>query len=483
VKISLPHTQDYASARVLKLLSVTLVVLLLAGPVFNTDAEILLAYTLTLVACVLPCTLWLLWGGHGIPILPAMGGMYFVYYAVPILRENGAYRNFVVSPAELLSSGILVSLFLFAATASWSIFMTQARRRNLSISASTDLISDSQLANVTLAGLSFGIIYYVVVWSGGYGYAATFIGTARSILLSSAAVACFLLGYGHAKGSLTGKKWILAVIALGILAVLELAGLFLVLAMIHVFTAFLGYMVTAKRIPWRSALAALAILAVLQAGKSEMRQKFWFNEGGGPELTLVDTPGVVMDWIMTGAESIGGETSGPNIIDRASLLALLVRVQRITPDYIPFLNGQSYALLPEMLVPRFLVPEKIASQASMQLLNIYFGFQTLEETQGTAIGWGPVAEAYANFGHIGVVGIGLLYGLMTGLLTRWSAGQPVVSLPSLIAIAGMITVTNAESDFSYLIVNFSQTCAAILVFYAFIREFIASKSRVVRSVS
>lgn len=473
----------HVNARVLRLFGVSVIGLLLLGPLFTDNPETFLSYSLVLAGCVLPSALWLMWGSHGIPVLPALAGMYFLYYAVPILRENGNYRNYIASPEEILNCGILVSLFLFSATATWAILVRGVRSRRSIQTSGTDLVSDNQLGNVIISGLAFGILYYVAIAAGGWDVIATYIGTFRSILLSSAAIACFLLGYAKAKGAIRGQKLVLALIGISVLVAMELASLFLVLAMIHVFSALLGYAITARRIPWRMALAALAILALLQAGKVEMREKYWLYTGGAGGISITDAPAVVAEWLVTGAASFGDDSKGPGIIDRASLLTLLARVQRVAPDHIPFLNGESYALLPAMLVPRFLSPDKISSQASMALLNVYFEFQTAEDTERTAIGWGPVAEAYGNFGRLGVIGIGLVFGLMTGFLTRWSVGHPIVSLPSLVSIDGMISVLNAESDFSYLIVNFSQSAIAIAVFYLFIREFIATRKNVARSAS
>ena len=63
-----------------------------------------------------------------------------------------------------------------------------------------------------------------------------------------------------------------------------------------------------------------------------------------------------------------------------------------------------------MLVPRFINPEKQVSQYGMSLLNIRYGLQTQEETQKTAIGWGLLTESFANFGYLGVIGVGFCWG-------------------------------------------------------------------------
>src|SRR5262245_14600840 len=113
------------------------------------------------------------------------------------------------------------------------------------------------------------------------------------------------------------------------------------------------------------------------------------------------------EWVETGLARITSGDHYSSSIERASLLPMLIRVQRLAPNDVPFREGEAYALLPGMLVPRFLEPDKIASQGSMNILNIRFGLQSVEEANKTAIGWGLIAEAYANFGYLGVIGVGL----------------------------------------------------------------------------
>src|SRR5262249_3716899 len=149
--------------------------------------------------------------------------------------------------------------------------------------------------------------------------------------------------------------------------------------------------------------------------------------------------------------------------DRASLLVLLLQTQRLAPDYVPFLEGKTYALVGKTLVPRFIDENKITSQAAMIMLNLHFGIQLTHQTTQTAIGWGLVAEAYANFGRLGVVGVALFLGLFSGLLERWSDGAPLASFPSLIAFAALMQLINVEMDGVSLLTTLFQTIVAISV--------------------
>jgi hypothetical protein len=172
----------------------------------------------------------------------------------------------------------------------------------------------------------------------------------------------------------------------------------------------------------------------------------------------------LVEWFGLGIDQlIAGE--GSAAVDRASLLEMVLFVERASPAVIPFLEGETYIYLPDVLVPRFLNSNKIATQFGQNLLNIRYGLQTVEAASVTAIGWGTIAEGYANFGKIGVVLAGLLVGLIGGSLERWSIGKPVISLPVLASITAMMTFINLESDLIYLCSNLLQALTATAIFY------------------
>jgi hypothetical protein len=123
-------------------------------------------------------------------------------------------------------------------------------------------------------------------------------------------------------------------------------------------------------------------------------------------------------------------------------------------------------LLPSMLLPRFLDPDKPQSQAGLNLLSVRYGLQSLESTANTTIGWGLIAEAYANFGYVAVIAVGGLLGTLCGLLTRISVAAKPLSLPMLIVIAAALALFNVEMDASYLLITLAQTVASAFVFAA-----------------
>ena len=288
----------------------------------------------------------------------------------------------------------------------------------------------------------------------------------------------------NAGGELGGNarqltRRVLVIAGTGLVAnvILSWMGLFLVGGIFFLLSTTLGYMVSAARVPWRTALVALLVVGVLHAGKQEMRQKYWESQANYIEYeSRPSLPEFAAEWVGAGVTAIVAGDVGRDVSQRASLVWILLHVQRVAPIPIPYLEGATYALLPQMLVPRFLDPTKIVSQAGMNLLNVHFGILTEEGTEKTAVGWGPLAEGYANFGYFGVAAAAIVIGLFGGALTAWSAGAAPVSLPALLAIAAMLQMANLEADLAYLLTSTMQSFAGVAIYYGIFR-FLARRRR------
>jgi hypothetical protein len=437
---------------------VVAIALLLPLGIFLTDTmDELVAYLLIAFTSFGPAAVWIRTGGTGLPVMASTSIFYFVYYALPILRKNADLAQY--EPYEVLSGAITVSLFLVAASVAWRLVLFGKHHQPRSVAPM--LISDSQLTRVIGFGLALGILYFVASgWSGELG---SLFGVFRSVSLTLTAVSCFMIGHARAQGSLQGSNWVLALTGLSIIVLLSWTSLFLVTGVFFCIAVLFGYVITCKRIPWAFLLPVAVVVFVLHAGKSEMRHKYWWE--GGSSVSLSQAPAIMAEWVAAGFAAMTSSQNYDSAMDRASLLNLLLRVQRLAPDYVPLLDGKSYAVLPEMLVPRFIDPEKISSQTAMRMLNVHFGFQTTEGSETTSIGWGLIAEAYANFGRAGVVGVAVLVGLLVGFFERWSTGAPILSLPGLVAIGGMMNFVNLEGDAAGLMTSLTQSMFAIFIFY------------------
>ena len=450
---------DARRANLPRIIVIVIALSVVLGMLLTDTIEEMSAYLLLALVSSVPVALWIWNGGVGIPILPSISVMYFIYYAVPILRKNA--EDF--GPSEILSAAVTVALFLTAATISWWLLLVTSRQR----SDVPKIFSGSVLERIMFLGLVLGVFYHVALYTGWLYWLGPAFGAFRSSMLTTATAACFMLGHARAQGSLRGRDWVLAVTGLGLMVILSWASLFLVNGMTYCLAAVFGYVITSRRVPWIFLLVAIAVIIIFHAGKESMRDKYWYvgSTSYGTELSVTRVPALMAEWVGTGLTTIASNESYSSAIDRASLLNLLLRVQRLTPDYLPALEGKTYAFLPQMLVPRFIDPDKITSQEAMKMLNVYFGFQTVKQTQDTAVGWGLITEAYANFGRFGVFAVALLWGALCGSIERWSLGAPPISLPGLVAVVTMIQMLNVELDVAGLLTALFQSVAVIAMVF------------------
>jgi hypothetical protein len=429
---------------------------------FLTDtSDEMIAYLLVTSVCAAPIGIWVWGGALGVPVMPAIAGMYFIYFGLPIIRNKTSLIDY--GPSEILAGAVTVFLFLIAAIVAWWPIVGRTRPSN---DIAPSLISGQWLNRIMFVGLALGVFFHMTVFSGYFGLVGQFFGVLRSVLLSFAISACFMLGHARALGTLRGQQWALAVVCVSALILSAWLSFFLIGGVLYCLSAVLGYFITAKRVPWRFLSAALVVIMVFHAGKDHMREKYWIRDlNYSATVSILDMPTLMGEWVGEGLTAIFSHEDYASAVDRASLFALLLQVQRLVPDYVPFLNGASYALLPEMLVPRFLDPEKITSQAAMTMLNVSAGLQTAEGASKTSIGWGLLTEAYYNFGYPGVIGIGFLFGLFCALLERWTIGAQLFSLPCLIAISALMQLINMELDAAGVATAMFQSVASVSIVF------------------
>jgi hypothetical protein len=456
-----------------------LVVLLLGFGIVQADSLVVFAaYLMLLVVCILPSLIWFRAGARGIPILPVLALGHIPYYAIPIVRRGDALLGY--GDDDLLRVALTVVLYLGAAIAGWMAISVSTRARPNS-SSSRQLVSPAVLHRLMGAGLMTGALFQLLVALGWIGWLGTFFGTVRAIVGTFTVTSCYLLGMARGGGQLRGGQWLFALAGLAFNVVINWMGFFLVAGLFYLIAALIGYCLTARRFPWGSIAVMVGIVAVLHVGKGEMRARYWYEDANfGDSISLQQMPSRTVEWIGIGLQTMFSGEVQADILERASLLNIILRAQRDTPEQIDFLNGETYAFLPSVLLPRFLVPDKPTSQVAMDLLNIRYGILTREGAASTAVGWGLIAEAYVNFGYAGIFACGFLIGLLCGGLARWTADAGAIALPTLIGIAVLMILLNMEADFIQVFLTLMQGTAAVLIFYGFFRLLMRQET-VVRS--
>jgi hypothetical protein len=467
------------SRQIANLLRLIALCLLAASP-FAVDP---IAYMCITIPVLVAPFLWVNSGAFGIPVLPVISTLSYVYYALPLLSGNTLT---VYRPEDLVWAALSVGLFLTAASlAAWPFLgdgrgrkklptiQAPGKARFIRTRSVNNLATNDELYRLIFIGLAAGILYNLALASGVASYLGTAIGVVRSVAVTLTSLACYLTGFARGLGLLTGQRWFAALAGFLLVTVLSMSGLFLVGGAVNIAAAVLGYVMAAKRIPWIMLGLTFAILSILNAGKANIRNEYWARDNQSLKNTsIAQVPGIMVDWFAAG---IGGTVSkalgsrqpeSSSLLERTSLLHMVLAVQEATPSIIPYLEGGTYALLPSMLVPRFLEPDKTESQAGLNLLSVRYGRQRAEDTYRTTLGWGMVAEAYANYGNPAVIVVGALFGAFCGMLMRLSATAAPLSLAMLIAIASTLALCNLELDVSSLAVSMLQTYGGILLFSA-----------------
>lgn len=440
--------------------------LVLVGAARASTLTSMLSYLSVVIAALLPAVLWLRGGSRGIPVLSVFAGMHLVTFAFPMIsgREDlAAYSDFDVAQAA-----VSVVLFLVVACLVGERFSGRPKYGRESESRS---LSARQMTVFMLLGLALGLAFHLVIAQNALWILGAAVGPARAVALTACTVAAYFFGVARAGGRLHGAIFIFASAALGAVILLNVSSLFLVGAVSFAGAAFLGYVLTSRRVPWATLAIFFVLLSILQSGKETMRRKYWDRASGSGEVASpIQVPGRILEWLRAGVAGIAGGSEAPSVLNRASLLQMLLLAQNLTPDHIDYLKGESYAQLPSMLVPRLFSEGKVASQAGMDLLNRRYGLVSFDGPAESAITWGLVAEAWANFGYLGVIGVGGLVGLFCGLLTRWSTGAPAVSRPTLYSVAAMLGLINA-SDAASAVVSLWQSFVAVLIAFWVFRLF------------
>ena len=79
------------------------------------------------------------------------------------------------------------------------------------------------------------------------------------------------------------------------------------------------------------------------------------------------------------------------------------------------------------------------------------------------IGWGMIAEGYANFGVAGIAAVAALVGAFLGLITRITVAAPFMSLQNFLGILIMVISVQTELVMVVLVTATLQSVASLLL--------------------
>jgi hypothetical protein len=379
------------------------------------------------VACMFPVYLWCDGQVQGLPVFPFFSLTYLWTFCLPLLSGNPnvlAYR-----PEDQLRAALTTALFLISGTVVWlQIVRTPETVRKPFRALKTDTADNVFIAMV--AAGAFLNMYVVGGWSGIPDKLFTIV---RGIILGLSFLGIFVLAYRAGQNSMPRTKQYIFFGVLSANIVTAAAGLILKTALTLFLLSVMAYVIGGKKIPIIGLLLGFFLLLPLHYGKHEMRHKYW-QDDTTHYVQPWEYPAWFREWQGYAQENKNREPERweeveekESFVERSSVIHMLMMAQEKIPEPYPFLEGKTYAIIPGLLVPRILNPNKLRSHEGTHLLNVHVRRQTYEQTWKTTIAWGLLPEAYANFGYFGCILIGGILGAFYGTITLAAIGTPPFS--------------------------------------------------------
>ena len=465
------------------LFALTLLVLTFA---FADSMQRALASCLISATALMPAYLWSSGRAKGLPIFPLLAISFLWSFSLPLVIGHPLVNLY--SSAEHLSAALKVTIFLLVGTIVWfPLTVSEARPPR----EYYELPEDKSNA-LFLWILLLACLYYVSMNAGWLSFVPySIIPFIRTLVLGLNVIAVFALSYKLGRRTLTRGVRSLFLLFFFFLLMVTAAGLILIQAVTIFLVAIIGFIVGRRSLPWKILLVVFVLLSLLHLGKGEMRAKYWWTsksfQGSEEQVQRGVYPWTYgswyREWLGYGVTNLLGEREdefGPEVsvrkdeifslLDRACVIHLLLKIQSVTPSEVPYMMGSTYSIIPSLLVPRILNRSRKTTHEGTTLLNIHYGLQTREAAQRTTIGWGLLNESYANFGYVGILGLAILLGLVSGVLTRWSMFTPILSARAMIAVIAMSLAIQRELTAGVVVTVAFQTLFAIVVFAFFFMQ-------------
>ncbi|MCG9893287.1 MAG: hypothetical protein MH252_19720 [Thermosynechococcaceae cyanobacterium MS004] len=390
-------------------------------------------------ACMYPFYLWCANKVKGIPVFPFFGITYLWTFCLPLLSKNPNVLKY--SSEQHLQASLATVLFLVSGTLVWYPLVQGTSKREKPFFALNAESADSFFT--AMVGVAALLNMYIM--GGWKGIPDNLFTLVRGIVLGLSFLGVFVVAYRTGQGALPPSKARLFFIFLCANILSAAATLILKTALTLFLLSVVAYLIGGRKLPIVPLLLGLVVILPLHYGKHEMRERY-MNGGPTNYVQPWEYPAWFLQWGGYALENLGDKPQPrwekpkeekESFVERSSVIHMLMMAQEKIPEPFPHLNGTTYAIIPQLLVPRFLSANKIRSHEGTHMLNIHVKRQTFQDTLKTTIAWGLLPEAYANFGFPGCALIGGLFGAFYGLVTRMSIDKPAFSFATLYCILVM----------------------------------------------
>lgn len=436
--------------------------------VFLTNTSDLLSnFSAVLItfSALLSSYLWCSDRAKGLPIFPIFALTYIWTHAFPLVNN---YRNITIySPEKQLFASVTTSSFLLIGTAIWFQFVKSAPR----IPKSYRSLNNKYSNHFFLFFLLISMLFNMSVIAGWVSLEQGIFSIFQGGVIALLAVSSFILGYKLGIRELSNLQSRLFIFLLVGNMVVSAVTLLLIITGTTALISLMAFIIGRKKIPVLPIVLIFICLSVLHYGKAEMRAKYW-SSSQTVQVQPWEYPVWYSEWLDYGLSYINKQENVPkskqkeSFLERSSLIQMLLLAQDKTPNSLPHLNGETYAILPQLLVPRILNENKVIANEGTNILSIHYGLATRKSNY--IISWGLLAESYANFGLLGCSGLAIVLGIIYGKITRCSINAPILSAQSLFGVLTTTYALQPEFTAGVFVSSFFQSsviiCVIILVF-------------------
>lgn len=437
--------------------------LIATGAYFAEVAEVRapIHLPLGLLIMTLACVPALLWAKRGRASLPAFETLMLTganTYAFPLLTGHQEMMSYL--PEDVTTAAWVVITFQTVAILVYEIVPGRPSTHPFW----RDEVITQNLGRWLTRGIALNTAYVLISTFTDWVPPA-FESMLRAVFFGIGIICTFITSRRLGRGELSPGEQLFFTINVLLQCITMMTTLFLVGTVSLLLLAMLGYISSSGKVPFVVVGIALVGLAVLHNGKSEMRLRYWEPEHIQPTISQV--PGFFTEWIQYGLDFSNDPDSRTKItkklIERTSLFHIICLVTSTTPSSLPFMDGETYRDIPAQFVPRIFWPDKPPGHVSTSKLSVYYGLQSEEDTAKTTIGFGMIAEGYANYGFMGVAGVGALLAFLIKKLQSWGQDSPLFSYGGLILVILLAWSFQVEFTLSIWLASFYQACFAVLL--------------------
>lgn len=429
--------------------------------------------------------------GEGLPIIPMLGFQTLVIYALPIVNNNETVINY--SEDYLNQSGAEVLIFCAAMAGMWKMGM-QAFSPSSPLCYALQGFDEEKMTKISRLGTGLMIsasIFELLQSLNLVDFILNMLPTGSASIVNvllGAVSACgfFLTSMLVGKGVASATTRLLFWVLLALHCFISASGFLLSSTITVIFSVLIGLFWGGGRVPWKFVVVVFSIISFLNLGKFTMRETYWSMNGGDASVTfrLVEMPAIYMEWAEASFDAIQASNApknwdtlsqgkkpktGQGVFERINNLQnLLFVIDAEDAGHIKPLGGETYAMIPSLLVPRILWPDKPRTHEGQVLLNVHFGRQDRNATIQTYIAWGLLPEAYGNFGPVvGAVLVGGALGLIFAWVERYTARKVLLSMEGFLSFTLFLGMSNSFEMVSTVLVT--------SIFQAFVPIILASR--------